>query len=510
MADIDVNKILGSLNEKQLDVAEKVIKEAQAQKIDPNLILPMVFRESSFTQNKISPAGAIGVMQLMPNTAKMMGVDPNNEDQNIRGGIKYYKSIYDRFKGDADRAYIGYNAGPDHKFFKTGNLEDAPMESLTFLEDIMVLSGRGENQSMEAKKPNAAAPAGSLDTNEQVVTPASAQELPSTTDKDQFDFDFDKFKKDQEVKKQYGFDPLADTIGAGIGAGFGGTAGAAYSTGKFAGKVGAGAQALEALAGQKPPTVNVTNNMPGGRTFGSDVAKWHEGQYSEPISRTVSNQAPSSMEDAAAKARVAEQKAAEATAKFGTQTAARPGSVIQVPVDAGGGSRAQRAAMAAAEASKPKGALPTTSTPVKTPIPLPTPEVVPPPPPSPPGALQRAGNFVKAGLNLPMVKGTLGGAGVGMGIAETAHRVNEGDTLGAVLSGVSTAGSGLSMVPGMQVPGMALALGGAGALTLADAYRNSKPEEAPKVVTGKLLKSLDQQLADFEKQKTPGLAAARQ
>ena len=108
-----------------------------------------------------------------------------------------------------------------------------------------------------------------------------------------------------------------------------------------------------------------------------------------------------------------------------------------------------------------------------------------------------------------MVKGTLGGAGVGMGIAETGNRVQQGDTLGAVLSGASTLGSGMAMVPGMQVPGMALALGGAGALTLADMYRNSTPEEVPKVVTGKLLKSLDQQLADFEKQKTPGLAAAK-
>ena len=94
-------------------VESMVRREAAAQGVPPDLMANLAKQESRFKQNKISPKGAIGVMQLMPNTAKGLGVDPNDLEQNIHGGVKYYKQLMDQFGGDHVRAVAAYNAGPD-------------------------------------------------------------------------------------------------------------------------------------------------------------------------------------------------------------------------------------------------------------------------------------------------------------------------------------------------------------------------------------------------------------
>jgi len=85
---------------------------AQANEVDPRLLAAMANAESGFDQSVVSPAGALGVMQLMPDTAAGLGVDPNDRAQNIMGGAKYLKQMLDRYHGNVELAVAAYNAGP--------------------------------------------------------------------------------------------------------------------------------------------------------------------------------------------------------------------------------------------------------------------------------------------------------------------------------------------------------------------------------------------------------------
>jgi soluble lytic murein transglycosylase-like protein len=68
--------------------------------------------ESSYNPKAISKKGARGLMQLMPATAKALGVEDSfNPEHNIYGGVKYFKQLLDRFDGDTSMALAAYNAG---------------------------------------------------------------------------------------------------------------------------------------------------------------------------------------------------------------------------------------------------------------------------------------------------------------------------------------------------------------------------------------------------------------
>lgn len=85
---------------------------AQEFNVDPALVAAVAQQESNGRQSAVSPVGALGVMQLMPDTATGLGVDPSNQKDNIRGGAKYLKQMLDRYNGDIDKALAAYNAGP--------------------------------------------------------------------------------------------------------------------------------------------------------------------------------------------------------------------------------------------------------------------------------------------------------------------------------------------------------------------------------------------------------------
>ncbi|SRR5581483_971598 len=93
----------------------QIISEAAAKyRLDPNLIAAMAFRESRFDSNAVSSRGAQGVMQLMPKTARALGVsDAFDARQNVFGATKYLRTLFDRFHGDVDLTLAAYNAGPE-------------------------------------------------------------------------------------------------------------------------------------------------------------------------------------------------------------------------------------------------------------------------------------------------------------------------------------------------------------------------------------------------------------
>lgn len=91
---------------------ETIESIAEAQGMDPNLVKAMVKAESGFKPKAISPKGAMGLMQLMPETAESLGVkDPFDPEENIQGGVKYLKGLMKEFK-DPEKAIAAYNAGP--------------------------------------------------------------------------------------------------------------------------------------------------------------------------------------------------------------------------------------------------------------------------------------------------------------------------------------------------------------------------------------------------------------
>jgi len=93
-------------------IRNKIVQQAQAQGIDPNLALALVQQESGFNPNAKSGVGAMGLFQLMPATAKGLGVDPSNVDDNIKGGVTYLSQLLKKYKGDVQAALANYNGGP--------------------------------------------------------------------------------------------------------------------------------------------------------------------------------------------------------------------------------------------------------------------------------------------------------------------------------------------------------------------------------------------------------------
>lgn len=88
-----------------------IVKNAIALGVDPAIALSIARTESGFRHEARSSHGAVGVFQLMPSTARRMGLNPYSLNDNIKGGIMYYKKMYNMF-GSVELALAAYNAGP--------------------------------------------------------------------------------------------------------------------------------------------------------------------------------------------------------------------------------------------------------------------------------------------------------------------------------------------------------------------------------------------------------------
>lgn len=104
--------------------------------VDPELVRIVIQKESEFNPNAVSRSGAIGLMQLMPETAEALGVeDPYNPWDNIMGGVKFLSQLFDMFGGDLELTLAAYHAGPTA--VKKNNRVPHIPETIEYVDYIM-------------------------------------------------------------------------------------------------------------------------------------------------------------------------------------------------------------------------------------------------------------------------------------------------------------------------------------------------------------------------------------
>ncbi|MBP3847522.1 lytic transglycosylase domain-containing protein [bacterium] len=115
-------------------VKAAIVKYSVEMGVDPAITLSIAKAESGFKHEVRSAHGAVGVFQLMPSTARRMGLNPYSLDDNIKAGIMYYKSMYKMF-GSMQLAVAAYNAGPAN--VKKYNAVPPFRETKRFVSQIM-------------------------------------------------------------------------------------------------------------------------------------------------------------------------------------------------------------------------------------------------------------------------------------------------------------------------------------------------------------------------------------
>ncbi len=103
------------------EIRNTITYYAQQYNVDPDLISAIIICESDCDANSLSVKGAKGLMQLMDETAREVGVsNPFDPQQNIAGGTAYFRQMLDRYSGDTEKALAAYNAGPSMVDFHEG------------------------------------------------------------------------------------------------------------------------------------------------------------------------------------------------------------------------------------------------------------------------------------------------------------------------------------------------------------------------------------------------------
>lgn len=431
-------EFVDKLDPEQRDNALIIAKQAKQMGINPRLAVSLAYQESGLrTPEKPGAAGEIGIMQIKPATAEMIGFsreaidDPN---QNIKAGLTYLRMGLDKF-GDPVLAVAGYNAGHDHPYF-TNPEKGLPDSTKNYLRSIKGLGGftQGAEEGEEQEGPSEEAP----------KVEVSDQDLAKMKARITTDLLGAATGATAAKGLQVGSDVLETTRAIGANA----RAQAAAAQAAQAGAPGAPPGAPGTRPGGLPAPLGPDTRTPVG---GEGTYNWAKKfGVDELEARTAPGM--SEARQMQKQADVAKAKIAQIAPEM-RPVAERGG--LYLPQQTGTGPRGAR-----------------------------TVPIGPPPAPPQPGALQRVAGGAKSAAGAvarsPVTMGALGGLGAAEGGQEFYERYKQGDIPGMVLSGVGAVGGLASVVPHPIVRGIGVAASSVSplALYLLDKMRGKVPPEA--------------------------------
>jgi len=131
-----------SLQKRRVQLDPVIERIASRQQVEPSLVRAVIEVESQFHPQALSPKGALGAMQLMPQTARRYGVaDRRDPTQNIEGGVAYLKDLLGRFQGNIALALAAYNAG-EHAVDRHGQVIPRFRETMLYVPRVLEAYGR--------------------------------------------------------------------------------------------------------------------------------------------------------------------------------------------------------------------------------------------------------------------------------------------------------------------------------------------------------------------------------
>jgi soluble lytic murein transglycosylase-like protein len=122
--------------------ADLIAQAAYRHQVDAKLVHAVIQTESAYNSTAQSPKGAVGLMQLMPDTARRFGVtDRNDPDQNVDGGTRYLKHLINMFNPNLDLAVAAYNAGENAVIRYNNSIPPYP-ETQNYVKQVLALYNR--------------------------------------------------------------------------------------------------------------------------------------------------------------------------------------------------------------------------------------------------------------------------------------------------------------------------------------------------------------------------------